>query len=109
MTIIKIGILIAILLSSGCLTLEQSADDWFGKDKLYHFAASSVISAAVTKNEIDNDCSKSRAVNNGIFVTMSLGAGKELRDKHVKKTFWSWKDMIWNLVGAYLGSEIADN
>ncbi len=102
-------LLATLLTIPGCTTLDSSVDDWFGKDKLYHFGVSSLISGAITKNDIESGRDKSNAVNTGVFITMGLGSGKEFRDKYIKNNFWSWKDMIWNFAGAYLGSELAND
>ncbi len=40
-------------------------------------------------------------------VTLSLGAAKETYDLTVKKTGWSWKDLIWTAAGTLTGNLIA--
>ena len=37
-------------------------------------------------------------------MAVSFGAGKELYDRNVKNTYWSWKDLAWDLAGAVAGA-----
>ena len=42
----------------------------------------------------------------GISVTFGVGASKEFYDLALKETYWSWKDLIWDIVGGALGSYV---
>ena len=78
-------------------------DSWFGKDKAKHFFVSGVIagiSTSVSENrEIDSD--ESFLLSTGI--TLSIGMGKEAHDLWLSQTGWSWKDLLWDLLGALAG------
>lgn len=110
--IIKINRVIILILFfslSGCAAInsKNSEDLWFGPDKVKHFAASAAIgasAAAILKNNGHSDCDAATA---GIGFSLAIGAGKEYRDKYIKKKYWSWKDMFWNLVGGTVGSHMA--
>jgi putative lipoprotein len=96
--------ILMLLLSSGCATIKQAQDPWFGKDKIQHFAVSTVIGAGTAqfaKNKGATNCDAFRA---GIGMTIIIGTGKETYDKYIKGTFWNWKDMVWNLAGGFIGS-----
>ena len=97
-----LGLLAAVVALSGCASLQR--DRWLGADKLKHLAAGTAIAAGSTyaAREAGADIEDARAI--GVTMVITVGAGKELYDRDVKKTFWSWQDMSWNLIGALLGS-----
>jgi len=99
-----IFIALLAILTTGCSSLKNDRDKWFAKDKLYHFATAGAVSAALTSVAKANGSSDSRSAVAGVSITLALGAGKESYDKKVKKTFFSLKDMVWNLIGAVTGS-----
>ena len=92
------------ILSSGCATMYWGDDSWVGQDKLYHFAAGSVIGAGTTLALKRNGVDRKTAPVFGITVSVGIGAGKEWYDENVEGTFWSWKDMVWDAVGGAAGS-----
>ncbi|MFC1539187.1 DUF2279 domain-containing protein [Candidatus Latescibacterota bacterium] len=95
--------IIKLFALSGCSTYGYN-DSFLGKDKLYHFTASGIIGAGTTMAVNSNGASDRDAPLIGISVALSVGAGKEYYDTNVKGTFWSWKDMCWNLIGGATGS-----
>ena len=94
---------ICALFLLGCATVNHPDDNWFARDKAYHFAAASAIGAGATFMAGSEDA----APVIGVGVAMSFGAGKELYDREVKKTYWSWKDLAWDLAGAVAGAAAA--
>ena len=96
--------IILFLTVSGCATTRCYHDSFFGKDKLYHFTASGVIGAGVTAVSRNNGISDYKAPVIGVSVSIGIGAGKEFYDLTVKETYWSWKDIVWNLIGSSVGS-----
>ncbi|MFC1650938.1 hypothetical protein ACFL2X_05155 [Candidatus Latescibacterota bacterium] len=106
--VIVAGMICVIMLFalSGCSSYGYN-DSFWGRDKLYHFTASGVIGAGTTLAASGNKASDRDAPLIGISVAMSFGAGKECYDMNVKGTFWSWKDMFWNMVGGTTGSYLA--
>jgi len=102
---------ILVLLLNGCSTLHiaDKDDRWFAGDKYTHFLVSSAISAAITKSRIDQGLNRCVAARIGFGITLSIGAGKEIHDKYVKKTRYSYRDMTWDLLGSTVGSLAASN
>ena len=96
--------IMVVILVSGCATSRCYHDDLFGKDKLYHFAVAGTVGAGVTAIAHNNGSSESNAPVIGVTVVVGIGAGKEFYDLKVKETYWSWKDMIWNVIGGSVGS-----
>ena len=95
----------AVLLgSSGCASLRRPDDPWFGRDKLYHFAVSAAIGGGATQAAHEQDWNDVDAGAGAIGLAFVIGAGKEAHDKNVKRTYWSWKDMVWNVLGALAGA-----
>ena len=89
---------------SGCSTLHNHRDRFFGRDKLYHFTAAGVIGASTTAIAKNNWTTEHQAPVIGISVSVGFGAGKEFYDLTIKETYWSWKDMFWDLTGGLVGS-----
>lgn len=96
--------LVLSLLVSGCATVNSREDHWFGRDKLYHFSAAAAIGAGISAMTEDRGKSACTAPVLGITAALAAGTGKELYDRNIKKTYWSWKDMFWNLLGGTVGS-----
>ena len=97
---------IILFAMSGCSSYGYN-DPFWGRDKLYHFTASGVIGAGTTMASSRNGVSDRDAPLIGISVAMSFGSGKECYDMNVKGSFWSWKDMFWDLMGGVTGSYLA--
>lgn len=89
---------------SACATTHHPNDNWFGDDKMRHFLVSSVIGAAFTKMAANNGERGCHSVFIGISASIAIGAGKEWYDKNIRKTYFSWKDMFWDVTGGTLGS-----
>jgi putative lipoprotein len=98
-----VAVLLLVVIA-GCAHQSKKEDPWFGKDKLYHFVASGVIGAGVTELAQRNGVHECTAPVIGVSVTLGIGAGKEMYDKYHKGTFYSWKDMMWDLAGGTFGS-----
>jgi putative lipoprotein len=89
---------------SACATVSNDQDAWFGEDKARHFVVAAVLGAGVTAAAQQHDVADCDAPTVGVVTVIGFGAGKEVYDKRVKGTYWSWKDMTWNVVGATVGS-----
>ena len=78
-------------------------DNWFAIDKVQHFSYSCLISLGcqyVLVNKFENTENASLPVSSAL----SLGAGllKELNDSRGKSGYFSFKDMVANMVGIAL-------
>ena len=104
------ALLILLVLCSGCAASRNYyRDDFFGRDKLYHFTAAGIIGAGSTTVAKNNGFSNSNAPVIGISVAVGAGAGKEVYDVTVKDTYWNWKDMFWGVIGGAVGSYAVAN
>jgi len=99
----KFAVPILALLLSGCATMRHPDDAWFARDKAWHFGISAGISAGLAAAAENNGCSDGEAMAFAVAFTMPIGAGKELYDRKVKKTYCSGKDLVWDLAGALAG------
>lgn len=98
---------IVLFLISGCAPIFVKQDPWFGRDKMYHFVCSGAIGAGATLAVRSNGGSEQTAPVIGVTVAVGIGGGKELYDLTIKKTYWSWKDFIWDIAGSAAGSYAA--
>lgn len=107
----KLSILVLLVAVSSCATqsAQHHNDDWYGIDKLAHFGASAAIAASVTNYKESHGNRGCSAARIGFGVSVGIGAAKELYDKNIKRTFWSWEDITWDIVGASVGSLVASN
>ncbi len=71
-------------------------DPWWGRDKVWHFAVSHTLS-----NTLSSQTSFSCSASAGL--TVGLGLVKELVDWKIRRTFFSWKDLFYDTLGAVLG------
>ena len=83
---------------------EHWEDHWLGMDKFLHVAASASITGL---SYHVYHCQYNNAVDRSIYFSFSLagasGIGKELYDARIKRTCWSWKDIVADCVGIALG------
>lgn len=87
-----------------------AGSQWFGKDKIMHFSGSAFLTC--WSYGISNDIIENSRENSAIFCvgfSMFLGAGKEVSDKYLKKTKWSWHDLAYDLAGICCGLVIINN
>lgn len=97
-------LLIAVFLfCMGCSSYQYN-DPFFGKDKLYHFTGAMIIGSGVKIAAKNNGYNKNDAPVIGTSVAFTIGMGKEFYDLTVKETFWSWKDLFWDIAGGAAGS-----
>ncbi|MFC1508708.1 YfiM family protein [Candidatus Omnitrophota bacterium] len=102
---LKGAFLCILLIISSCSSYKSHhGDKWFGRDKLYHFTASGIIGAGSAAVADNNGMSEDDSVVIGVTVTIGVGATKEFYDAAFKKTYWSWKDLVWDMLGGALGS-----
>ena len=103
------GVIILVAFFSGCAGKNCRTDPWFSADKIYHFCGGAVIGGGTTAIAEHNGWSEGDARGLALGITLSLGAAKETYDLTVKKTCWSWKDLIWTTAGALAGNLIANS
>lgn len=97
--------LIILLAGTACATRpEYYRDDFWGRDKVYHAVASAVIGGGAAAAARNNGMDGIRAPMIGISVATTVGAGKEWYDYRIRETFWSWKDLFWDVAGGTAGA-----
>ncbi|MCK5817540.1 MAG: DUF2279 domain-containing protein [Candidatus Marinimicrobia bacterium] len=84
--------------------LYQSTDKWFSKDKWIHLSTAYFLtlqSSFVLEHMFLVESENSRQISLGISLSFSLG--KEFYDVFSKKSIFSWKDLVYDIVGSGLG------
>lgn len=89
---------------SGCAATIHPEDRWWAQDKAAHLAAAAIIGGNASLVARQYDTSSSEAVGVGVAVAMCAGVAKEVYDQHIKHSYWSWKDLFWDWIGAIIGS-----
>ena len=91
------------MLITSCSNIQQtpSDDHWFAADKAKHLAVSASLGAALVNGAEEQNCQRVLA---SVSLVMLLGYGKEEYDQHIKQTYFSYKDMVWNFIGSSLGA-----
>ena len=82
----------------------RTPDKWLGEDKWKHFMISSFISSFTYKffrDGFNNKKEDSILFSSGI--TLSLGIGKEIKDRRKPKGRFSYKDLVFDVLGTGLG------
>jgi uncharacterized protein YfiM (DUF2279 family) len=104
--ILNPALLLPVLFFSGCASFHHPGDAWWGEDKAKHVVASGLIGAGATALALNNDSGDGESVIIGVAVSAAVGAGKETYDRNIKGTYWSGKDLAWDILGSLLGSLI---
>lgn len=102
MTCVRLAACFAALACAGCGTLRQPGDAWWGPDKAKHFAISAALAAGCSY-DLARDNDEAVAAAAGFGVAAALGAGKEVHDLRIKRTYFSGRDFVWDLAGGLLG------
>jgi len=104
-------LLLALHTLTGCaIQFSKDTDDkWFAADKYKHFLVTTAISAAIASAAKHNGNENCDAALIGFSVTLTIGAGKEIYDKRVRDTFYSYRDMVWDAAGSATGSLLGSN
>ncbi|MGD9782774.1 MAG: hypothetical protein AB7V14_11600 [Kiritimatiellia bacterium] len=71
---------------------------------MQHFVAFGLAGAAAALAAQNNDLSDGQTFLIGTGVAVGLGAGKETVDERIRHTYFSGKDLVWDLIGGAVGS-----
>ena len=82
---------------------EPPKDRWFARDKAYHFVASAAIQSMGHAVLRANGRSYRDAAWTAGAVTLTVGVGKELWDRHDGR-YISWKDLAADAAGGGTGA-----
>ncbi len=86
------------------IPFSSYSDSWFGRDKLFHFITSCIISIVVAGplNHYSSDPTVTMGVSAAI--TLTLGIAKEYKDmKKGSYEDFSYKDLTYDIGGLFLG------
>jgi uncharacterized protein YfiM (DUF2279 family) len=84
--------------------LIQPDDKWFSKDKWMHLTTAyflTVQSSYTMEKMFFTDADKAQNISLGIGLSFSLG--KEFYDVFYKEGIFSWKDLVYDVIGTGLG------
>jgi putative lipoprotein len=85
-------------------SLIQPEDKWFSKDKWMHLSTAYFLTLQSTyalDKMFYTRSDNARYVSVGISLSLSLG--KEFYDAFYKKSIFSWKDLVYDILGSGLG------
>lgn len=97
------GLVAAMALASGCASFHRPGDSWWGPDKARHFAVSAALAAGTAYAVARDEGSDADAVAAGFALASGAGTAKELYDLRAKRTYFSGKDLVWDLLGGLAG------
>lgn len=84
-----------------------SPDRWFAPDKLKHFFMSAFVQSVTYGALRATDLGHRSSLIGASVVTVALGAGKELHDRHSAGDF-SARDLAWDLMGGGAATLLLD-
>ncbi|MGH7493987.1 MAG: hypothetical protein ACREOO_16540 [bacterium] len=91
---------VALTDSNAIVSKSQGQDQWLGKDKFDHFAASAFVAGAqyyVLHGELEQSHTQSLGI--AIASTLALGVAKEIYDGVSKRGTPSFKDIVADALG----------
>jgi uncharacterized protein YfiM (DUF2279 family) len=78
------------------INLSSLKDPWWGEDKAKHMAVSFIMASSfytlIDGKRVERKCM-------AFAFTLSLGILKELYDWRIKKTIFSYRDLIYDFIG----------
>ncbi|MGB4238710.1 MAG: hypothetical protein WBJ87_03730 [Candidatus Hydrothermia bacterium] len=77
------------------LSMTMSTDPWWAKDKVKHFATAFVLTESFKQASVNT--------THSFCIVASLSFSKEVYDKKVKKSIFSYKDLLYDAAGIILG------
>ncbi|MGB2697586.1 MAG: hypothetical protein WBD28_06985 [Candidatus Zixiibacteriota bacterium] len=83
---------------------NKGIDKWWGKDKAKHFLVSAFLAGTcyrIYHNQLHNKKEHSLYLSTGF--TLSLGLGKEIYDDARPQKKFSYKDLIYDIMGIGVG------
>jgi putative lipoprotein len=95
---------LVLLIAGGLLrpTPARAADDWFGRDKALHFAASAGIALGGYGGATLFTADRPARLATGGGLALAAGIAKEISDRYTGGDP-SWRDLGWDVVGTATG------
>lgn len=95
---------LALAFLLGCAS-PRGSDPLFAHDKYLHFficAGMAAGAALAVEDHQPDDMTWTIALS----VPLGVGLGKEVYDREIKGTFFSWRDLLWDALGAAAGAAV---
>ena len=103
----KLIFVVILVLLISCLPAENP---WLGRDKVAHFTTSAFLT--YWNFGMSRDILQVNKNNSLIFsvnITALMGISKEISDKYIVKSEWSWHDIAYDTAGILAGLIIINN
>lgn len=83
---------------------ERSEDPWIGRDKVSHLALSlSVVGFGYHVARMEGGAGRCQARTGALGVSLALGLAKEFYDRKRPGPGFSYRDLVYDLMGSGLG------
>lgn len=102
---ILIGV-VSLVACSASTARAQDTDPWFGRDKAFHFAATTCIAAGGYGASAAFTDDRAKRLLVGGSLAMAAGIGKEVWDLDGHGDA-SWRDLTWDVIGTVTGLAVA--
>jgi uncharacterized protein YfiM (DUF2279 family) len=84
--------------------LKNQGDRWFGDDKIRHAVGSMILTTLSAQIAIRKfDAAQTTGIRTGAGITLGLGFLKETYDQTKEDNFFSYKDLLADIVGITIG------
>ena len=84
--------------------VQRIPDNWFGQDKAKHFLLSALLTGAVSHYAYyDHHQTREESRNIAVAFVFTLGIGKEMKDRQRPSGYFSWKDLVFDVLGIAVG------
>jgi len=86
------------------VTSEGDVDRWLAQDKIKHLLGSFFLTGAMIYYfHYHGGLKGETSIQYGVACSVFLGFAKEINDKRYPNKFFSWKDLLFDLLGCILG------
>jgi len=81
-------------------SLRRPVDGWFQLDKLKHFSTSFYLTTTGYYFQTRaGHLPERQATKNAVWLSFTMGLGKELWDRRKPQGFFSWRDLVYDALG----------
>ncbi len=104
---IKLIFVVIFVLLISCLPAENP---WLGRDKVAHFTTSAFLTYwnfGMSRDILQSDRNNSLIL--AVNFTALMGVSKEISDKYIAETEWSWQDIAYDIAGIFAGLILINN
>ncbi len=81
-------------------SLRRPVDGWFRLDKLKHFSTSFYLTTTSYYFQARaGHLPERQATKNAVWLSFTMGLGKEFWDRRKPQGFFSWRDLVYDALG----------